>query len=101
MPNPAHPKRKPHSQLKAARDLEIRILQNFVGFPGAANSIDGIAAAWLGGEDASRVSRALDQLIDSGAVGRLGHGESAMFFAIDPIKTEQMLASYELAGPSA
>lgn len=75
--------------------LEVRILQSFVSFPGATESVEGIAGSWLGGEDSAHVSSALNRLINSGVVGKLGVGEAATFFALDPATTEQLLIKYE------
>lgn len=65
-------------------ELQMRILEKFVTFPGVTNSAEDIARSWLGGEDSGRVSNALTHLLDTGMIGRLGWGDSETYFAIDP-----------------
>ncbi len=63
--------------------LEINIMEHFVGNPDACESVAGIAQLWLGGEDPLIVSSALQNLTNCGLLHRFGEGERAVFYCVD------------------
>lgn len=63
--------------------LEINIMEHFVGNPDACESVAGVAQLWLGGEDPLIVASALQNLANCGLLHRFGEGDRAVFYCVD------------------
>lgn len=63
--------------------LEYRILQHLAKHPTALETVGGIAAEWLNGENPRKVAFALSRLVSTGLVQSVGCGLNALYYAND------------------